>query len=139
MNISFWDNSGQLNPNLFSDVAEEYAKAICNAGLKKDKKGNTKLEWNKISQLRKFYDEALRFKELIKGGESIDDILPYLKMLNAKAAYAEGRGLITSEFSNMLKKCLDQVDSNNPQSVEIFVNFFEAFMGYYKYYESQHK
>ncbi len=139
MNISFWTSNGQINPELFSKVADECAIMVCNAGLKKDKKGNKKLEKNKITQLRKFYDEAIRFKEFIQNGESIDVVLPYLKMLNAKAAYAEGRGLITKEFSNMIKTCLDQVDGKNPQTIEIFVNFFEAFMGYYKYYESQYK
>ncbi|NOY64108.1 MAG: type III-A CRISPR-associated protein Csm2 [Nitrospirae bacterium] len=132
MNISFWSGEGQINPELFSIVAEKCAETICNDGLK-----GKKLEKNKISQLRKFYDEALRFKDLIKSGESIDDLLPYLKMLNAKAAYAEGRGLITRNFTTMLKKCLEQVDSRNPQSLEVFISFFEAFMGYYKYYESQ--
>jgi CRISPR-associated protein Csm2 len=138
MNISFWTNEGQINPELFSDVAEKWAKTVCNAGLKQDRKGKKKLERNKITQLRKFYDEALRFKELVRNGESIDEVLPYLMMLNAKAAYAEGRELITKEFSNMLRTGLEQIDSKRPESIDIFVNFFEAFMGYYKYYESQY-
>jgi CRISPR-associated protein Csm2 len=139
MNISFWTDEGQINPELFSGVAEKWARTVCDAGLKQDRRGKKKLDRNKITQLRKFYDEALRYKELVRNGESINDVLPYLMMLNAKAAYAEGRELITKEFSNMLRTGLEQIESNRPESIEIFVNFFEAFMGYYKYYESQYK
>jgi len=142
--IRFYSDSAQknLNHEIFSSVAEQWASAICRAGLKeKLERGKPvkKLEKNKISQIRKFYDEALRIASCQRDGEVYDNILPFIKMLNAKAAYAMGRNLITAEFSEFLKKSIGQIDANNPQSLELFLNFFEAFMGYYKFEETKYK
>ncbi len=60
-------------------------------------------------------------------------------MLNAKAAYAECRKLVTTEFKNFIKGSIAQIKDDNKITFEIFVNFFEAFMGFYKYYESRYK
>jgi len=142
--IFFIGPDKKINPVLFSDLAEFWAEKICNAGLtvKKNMKTNKiekKLEKNKISQIRKFYDEVLFFTDRIKAGEDYSIILPYIKMLNAKAAYAEGRNLITPEFKIFIKQCLDCLDDKDIKTLEIFQNFFEAFMGYYKYFESKYK
>jgi CRISPR-associated protein Csm2 len=125
-----------IHHDLFSNCAEVLAKEICKAWL--NNKGD-KLEKNKISQIRKFYDEVLRFSDFLKAGEDYKAILPYVKMLNAKAAYAEGRKLITTEFKNFIKQSLDHLTENNPQAFELFSSFFEAFMGYYKFEESKYK
>lgn len=143
--ISFFlDSNKSVCPDLFSEQAEYWANKICQSGLtvkydKKTQKEKKTLEKNKISQIRKFYDEVLRFSDYLKAGEDYSTILPYIKMLNAKAAYAEGRKLITPEFKFFLKQCLNFLNDNNPKSFDIFLNFFEAFMGYYKYYEAQYK
>lgn len=121
---------------MFSERAESLAKEICKAGL--NIKGD-KLEKNKISQIRKFYDEVLRFSDLLRAGEDYKSLLPYIKMLNAKAAYAEGRKLVTPEFKNFIKQSLDQLTVNNSEAFEVFKSFFEAFMGYYKFEESKYK
>jgi CRISPR-associated protein Csm2 len=132
-----------LNYDLFSNHADQWAIRICSSGLKtkfdqKTKKEKKVLEKNKISQIRKFYDEVLRFSEYLKAGEDYKSILPYIKMLNAKAAYAEGRKLVTEDFKDFIKQTLAYLD-DDPNSFKIFVSFFEAFMGYYKFYESQYK
>lgn len=136
MKVDFYSDvkNKTLNPNLFSNHAEEWAKKICESGLKKNK-----LERNKISQIRKFYDEVLRFSDFVKAGEDYKVILPYIKMLNAKAAYAEGRKLVTEDFKVFIKQSLDYLTEQDPKTFDIFTNFFEAFMGYYKLYESKYK
>jgi len=137
MEIKFWQdgNKTQINPELFSTCAETWAKKICEAGLNEKQK----LEKNKISQLRKFYDETLRFSGYLKGGEDYKTILPYLKMLNAKVAYAEGRKLVTGDFKIFINQSVKQLIGDNKQEYEVFTSFFEAFMGYYKFYESKYK
>ncbi|MEK6590854.1 MAG: type III-A CRISPR-associated protein Csm2 [Nitrospinota bacterium] len=146
MEVKFWrdKNSSQINPDLFSSHAEEWAKKVCESGLKEktdNRTGKVKkvLEKNKTSQIRKFYDEVLKFNNDFKSGEDFKLILPYLKMLNAKTAYAEGRKLITDEFKTFISLSIGHVTEDNPSSFELFKSFFEAFMGYYKYYESQYK
>jgi len=140
MEVKFYSDSRRtnINQNLFSSHAEEWAKKVCESGLV-EKRGKKKLEKNKASQIRKFYDEVLKFSNDIKSGEDFKLILPYLKMLNAKAAYAEGRKLITNEFKIFVKLSVEQITEDNPKTFELFSSFFEAFMGYYKYYESQYK
>lgn len=136
MKVEFYTGSEgkTLNPELFAAHAEAWAKRVCESGLKGDK-----LEKNKISQLRKFYDKVLTFGEYLRSGEDYNSILPYIKMLNANAAYAEGRNLITGDFKSFLKQSLDYLGDNDPATFKVFASFFEAFMGYYKFYESHYK
>lgn len=127
--IKFWEDEKKefVNPELFSNVADEYAKKIREAGGKKK---------NKISQIRKFYDEVLMFQSRVKSEDDFKKMLPFIKMLNAKAFYAEGRELITKEFKDdFIKECLGQVQTK--KDFDVFVKFFEAFMGFYKYYDEK--
>ncbi|HHT9125980.1 MAG TPA: type III-A CRISPR-associated protein Csm2 [Candidatus Brocadiia bacterium] len=146
MEVKFYSDQKKevLNAELFSSHAEEWAKSVCESGLKekKDKKtGKVKkvLEKNKSSQIRKFYNEVLKYTKDLKSGEDYKLILPYMKMLNAKTAYAEGRKLITDEFKSFIKLSIGHLTEDKPETLELFASFFEAFMGYYKYYESQYK
>ncbi len=124
-----------INPKLFSQTAETAAELIARAGQKRRNDGTVRLEHNKRTQIRKFYDEVLRMNGDIKGKpDDWDHVLPYVNMLIAKAVYAQGRNtLVTGEFVNMLKECIEQVEQ--PGDLDVFANFFEAFMGYYKQYE----
>lgn len=123
--IVFWADKERrtLNPKLFSDTAEEQAREIAEEDSKK----------NKRTQLRKFYDEVLRLNSLAQHhDEDWDNIIPYVNMLIAKAAYAEGRGLVSKNFVTSIKNCIDQVSS--VEDMDVFANFFEAFMGFYRLY-----
>ncbi len=126
MNIIFWkDKKNKLiMPDLFSTEAENLAKKIAEEGTK---------TCNKRSQIRKFYDEVLNFSARA-GNDPVEfeKILPYLKMLNAKTAYAKGRGLISDSFKDFISNCLKQV--NDRDDFEVFLSLFEAFMGYYRFY-----
>lgn len=143
--VDFYSDTGRtvINPKLFSETAEKWAQKVCESGVetkpdKKTGKGKKTLAKNKISQIRKFYDDAIKYGNDLRNGEDYALILPYLKMLNAKVAYAEGRKLVTPEFKTFMKLSLDQL-SNDHRDYEVFASFFEAFMGYYKYFESQYK
>ncbi len=126
-------NAGRVPVNLFSDTAEGIAKEVYNSSL-----GGKK---NKPTQIRKFYDEVVSFDTRLrsidenKKNDEFQTILPYLKMLNAKAAYAEARDLITKEFRAFLSEGLKQIKS--PKEFQVFVHLFEAFMGYYKFLDEK--
>jgi len=126
-NIQFWKDKSNNIPNaiLFSKIAEEHAEAIS-----KDRR------CNKYSQLRKFYDEVTRINTL-SASTSWEHILPMVHMLGAKAAYAMGRKLVSEDFLNDIKTCINQV--NDLSDLKIFTNYFEAFMGYYKYFRPKDK
>lgn len=130
MEIKFWKDREKkiLRPELFSEDAEAWAKAIDNES-EKDKEGKSKN--NKSSQIRRFYDEVLRVESKIAIGQSDEDFereLPYLRMLNAKVNYAKARGLVSPKFVEFLKAGIGQVRSRD--DFEAFKSFFEAFMGF---------
>jgi len=118
--MKFYTDKGSINPKLFSDDAEKMAKQIYDSGQRKN---------NKRTQIRKFYDEVVRLNTLTKS-ESWDNVLPYVNMLIAKSAYAEGRGHVTADFTNFLKESIGQV--KKPADMAVFANAFEAFMGFYR-------
>lgn len=123
--VSFYRDEGKktLNPVLFSDTAGKYAEQFSKADER----------FNKRSQIRKFYDEVMRLNSLSKANaEEWDNILPYVNMLIAKATYAEGRKLVTSDFVDFMKTCIRQVHVQ--KDLEVFANFFEALMGFYRKY-----
>ena len=129
MEVKFWKdkNKKQIDPEIFSLVADNLAKTIYEEGSEKV---------NKPTQLRKFYDEVVRFDSIIKTNPTeFDAMLPYLKMLNAKAAYAMGRDLVSRGFKDFISNSLKQI--NDHDDFNVFARLFEAFMGYYKYYDKK--
>lgn len=114
-----------IKPELFSRTAEELAAVLS--------QGDDRL--NKRTQIRRFYDEVVRLNALARSGgddSTWEDILPYLNMLIAKAAYAEGRKLVSEEFVKFIRDAIGQV--SQPRDLAVFANLFEAFMGFYRKY-----
>ncbi len=131
MEVKFWKDKSkkQLDPDLFSSQADVLAKSIF-------EEGNNKT--NKPTQIRKFYDEVLRFESMLKTNPNeFENILPYLKMLNAKAAYAMGRDLVSKGFKDFIATSLNQIKDKD--DFDAFAGLFEAFMGYYKFYDQKCK
>lgn len=123
----FWKDKDKklIDPELFSSTAEVLAKKIY-------EEGNNKT--NKPTQIRKFYDEVLRFDSMLKTNPGEFEImLPYLKMLNAKAAYAMGRDLVSKGFKDFISTSLNNIKDKD--DFDAFAGLFEAFMGYYKFYD----
>ncbi len=134
MNVNFWKDKAKkiIEPELFSTKADELAREVYRG--QQQSKGKA----NKPTQIRKFYDEVVRFGSILKTNPNeFNSMLPYLKMLNAKAAYAMGRDLITKEFKDFISTSLNQIKDKD--DFEAFSDYFEAFMGYYKFYDEKGK
>jgi CRISPR-associated protein Csm2 len=113
-----------LDPELFSKKAEELAITT-----KEDIE--TAKNSNKRTQIRKFYDEAVRLNHTAKTRQNDwNNIIPMVHMLTAKAAYAQGRKLISKNFMGFIKESVNQIE--RPEDLNVFCNFFEAFMGFYR-------
>ena len=115
--------------DLFDGIASRAAKIVANEKTRTSQK-------TKTSQLRRFYDELLRWEDKVNSDpngskERLRKHLPFIRMMNAKAAYAEGRGLVGSSFVALLRRCLEQVN-DDPKALRNCKLFFEAFMGFYK-------
>ena len=127
--IKLWKDEEQkiIDPLLFSLKAEELAKEM--AADHKSSKGK---KVNKRTQIRKFYDEILRLNVEVKRQQQWDTVLPLLHMMIAKAAYASGRELVSDSFVKFIRSSIEQV--KDPKGLDVFANFFEAFMGFYRMY-----
>jgi len=112
---------------LFSEDAETFAKTL-DESAKADKGGKEK---NKSTQIRRFYDELVGWQDRIGDDEEkFIQYVAFIKMLNAKAAYAHGRNLVTPDFVTWFKECIQQVDS--PKTLRNFRLHFEAVLGFLK-------
>ena len=135
--IAFYKDKtkGIIDPKLFSDIAEQAASDIAKSGQTTTRDGITRLDHNKRTQIRKFYDEVVRLNGNVKSNpDDWETVLPFINMLIAKAAYANGRNtLVTDDFVALLKDCVSQVQK--PADLDVFANFFESFMGFYRKYE----
>lgn len=117
----------ELDPALFFQTAEKLAGDIDKDG--RDPQGREK--WNKSTQLRRFYDELVRLNSQAQAkGNEWGMIKPRVHMIVAKAAYAKGRDLVTDKFVNLIREGIKQVDTR--EDLQVFTNFFESFMGFYK-------
>ena len=130
--ITLWQDSEKkiINPQLFSEVAEKSAREIGQEG-----KDDRRRKLNKGTQLRRFFDEIIRLQSQAKtlpenDSEKWANLLPYVHMLVAKAAYAQGRELVSSSFVALLKSGISQIETR--RDLTVFANFFESFMGFYK-------
>lgn len=120
--IDFCPAEGKaLDPNLFDGIARRVAKAINDADRYR----------NKPAQIRQFYDELVMWEEKARQNpDRFADYLPFIRMLNAKAAYAEGRKNVDRTFVDLMAHGLKQVKDST--TLRNFKLFFEAFLGFYK-------
>ncbi|HWO41199.1 MAG TPA: type III-A CRISPR-associated protein Csm2 [Candidatus Eisenbacteria bacterium] len=109
-----------LDAELFNTTALQAAKDVAQNNRS-----------NKLSQLRKFYDELLMWETRVaQRPDRFDEYLPLIRMLNAKVAYAEGRKLVDAVFVDLMRHTLNEV--KNPETLTTCKLFWEAFMGFYK-------
>lgn len=109
-----------LDAQLFNDVARS-----CAITIEANKKRN------KPSQLRRFYDELVMWTAKVEQNpERFAEYQPFILMLNAKAAYADGRELVDANFVRLLAHCLNQ--ATDARALGLVKLFFEAFLGFYK-------
>ena len=129
-----------LTDDLFSEIAKEKSIEIFQGGL--DQRGNQNK--NNSTQLRKFYDELVMWTDKVHSIGKIDpgqksrdvretrykDSAPFIKMMNAKVAYAKGRNHVDDSFEAMFSHCIKSI--SDAETLKHAKLFMEAFMGFYK-------
>lgn len=124
LNINEIKFGNDKSAEIFSDIAQRAAKHI-----------KTNKNVNKTTQLRKFYDELTMWNDRVqlvrenKQGK-FQELMPFIKMLKAKVAYAEGRKHVDKSFSDVFNRCIDQI--NNVETLRDAKLFMEAVMGFCK-------
>jgi CRISPR-associated protein Csm2 len=113
----------KIDPHLYSDIAEEAAKAL----------GASPRHKNKPTQLRRFYDELVMLQEKVGSDKGrFEEQRPFIQMLKAKVAYAKGRDKVDENFEKLVRKVVDEV--KDPETLKQAKLFMEAFMAFYKVY-----
>lgn len=117
-----------VSVNLFADIAEEKAAKVFEAGAGRK---------NKSTQLRKFYDELVMWFDKVNLERTKDakavkytEVAPFIRMMNAKVAYARGRDHVDECFEQMFSHLIRQIV--NVDTLKHAKLFMEAFMGFYK-------
>lgn len=113
---------------LFSDIAENKARTVHEAGGGKN---------NKSTQLRRFYDELVMWYERVQfertpaeRSAKYEEVAPFIQMLVAKVAYARGREHVDECFETLFAHLVRQIsDADSLRHAKLFM---EAFMGFYK-------
>lgn len=109
-----------IEVDLFDRVAKQAATAIASNRYS-----------NKQSQLCRFYDEISTWEsKVLLNPEKFDEYLPFIRMINAKVAYAKGRKQVDDNFVRLINDGLRQVEDLH--TLRMFRLFMEAFMGFYK-------
>lgn len=109
---------------LFDTWAEEVAIELAEEG----KVGSC----NKSTQIRHFYDELVNWQQRIQDEETFKKFEPFLRMMNAKVAYAKGRKpkLVGDKFERWFKEGIKATTS--AQALNHFKLHFEAVLGFLK-------
>ena len=123
MSLLYENATKKIFDDLYSKKAEDLARKWS---------GDRRI--NKPSQIRKFYDELVKYNDIVsRREEDFDDCKPLIKMLAAKAAYARGRGLVSDSFSNeFIKDLVSEIEE--PQDLKNATLYFEAIVAFYKLY-----
>lgn len=86
----------------------------------------------KASQLRKFYADVKslerRWQASAESEDEFKKILPMIKLLKAKSAYAQKRQVVPSAFKNWLWDHVENIQK--PEDFKAFLLHFEAVVGF---------
>jgi CRISPR-associated protein Csm2 len=128
MAFNFKFDTEQPDAQLFNQTAEQVAIVFLREQLNQKGRDDNK-DKNNSTQLRRFYDEVVAFHSKIgDSDERFSREQAFLYMLNAKAAYAVGRELVSKDFAEWLKDCLKA--TVNARSMNNFKLHFEAVLGF---------
>lgn len=138
-------NLSQPAIELFDSTAKQIAQELADPRILNKKYDKRKRETvyevkrlsnaNKSTQLRKFYDELLMWIERSSDLDSFAGNLPFIKMLNAKVAYARGREHVDDKFLLLMSACLEQISEPNMDGFIAMKNMkflMESTLGFYK-------
>ncbi len=123
-NGDFIFDLANITEKTFDITAEKWSKVIVNADRGVEK-----------NQLRNFYDKVLELEEKVinaTDGEFESKVLPFIKMLNSKVAYAKNKqqGSVNEAFVIFMREAISQIKNK-----ETFTNFrflFEAILGFFE-------
>lgn len=117
-----------INPELVTTVAEKWANEFY---PKEENKRKGRIVIN-AAQLRRFYGDVknmeMRWKNSADKEKAFREILPMIKLLKAKTAYAHSRKLVPESFKFWIWDNVDMI--NKEKDFKAFLLYFEAVVGF---------
>ncbi len=116
--------------NIPADLFDSAAKTIA------EELNKAKGKYNTTTQIRRFYDELIGWQQRIKGSNDgernaeFEKYKAFIRMMNAKVAYAKGRELVDANFEfwfNAANKA-----TTTAKALDHFRLHFEAVLGFLK-------
>ena len=124
----YYKTDGSLDPKWVDSEALAVARKL----VMKNSYGKTDKDSIKSSQLRKFYADVKSLERTWEYQGCSDaaflGILPQIKILKAKAAYAQGRGVVPPAFTQWMNSHVDAVST--AADFKAFLLHFEAVVGF---------
>ena len=139
--VEYYDAKGNLDSKWVDEKARNTVDKLVPGrdDYRKAKKGD-KRNIN-AAQLRRFYSEVKTLERVWKtrclpkdADENLElaKLLPQLKILKAKVAYARGREVVPTFFQDWITAHVNAV--NTPKDFQAFLLHFEAVVGFAKQY-----
>ena len=124
----YYKTDGSLDPKWVDSEALAVARKL----VMKNSYGKTDKDSIKSSQLRKFYADVKSLERTWEYQDCSDaaflGVLPQIKILKAKAAYAQGRGVVPPAFTQWMNSHVDAVST--AADFKAFLLHFEAVVGF---------
>jgi len=130
--MKFYNENGEILPELFDTVAKDYAKSFASSSSNKD--GSLRWEGVTKTQLRRFFDEVKRFEQILPNS-TWQEQLPFIKMLKSKINYgvarvkSKGNSKGYDKFAEFITEGIDLIKKE--KDYHTFVSLFEAVYGFY--------
>ena len=121
---------GAINPDLVDKIAKGWADKIYPADeFERKRQGKQKMT---AAQLRRFYGDIkgleMRWKNSQDKHTGFLEILPLIKLLKAKVAYALKRDVVSENFKDYIWKNVELIKKED--DLKAFLLFFEGVVGF---------
>lgn len=120
---------GAINPDLVTVYARKWADAFV---PKREYGARSSSRPINSAQLRRFYGDVknleMRWQNSMDKAQAFHEILPMIKLLKAKAAYAHKRNLVPDSFRDWVWENVDMI--NGERDFKAFLLYFEAVVGF---------
>ena len=121
----YFDSNGNVRPELITSLAEEVARTLTqNASPPMAS-----------TQLRRFYNKARSFKDLLDAGASFPSIVSRIRELERDAVYSVGRELAPPVFKEFMERNVRLAEKGRKEFESGFLQHFQSVVAYSKYIE----
>lgn len=116
----YFDEKGNLRPELLTDSARAVAEAFKNGGLTS-------------GQLRQFWNAAVWVKRRLEMGAPFEAVVPDIHKLEPRVAYAVGRKVAPRILKDFVEKNVPLAVRSAKDFQDGFYEHFQAVVAYHKY------